>query len=156
MQTPTDYCANELRRQNYPHYLIPLLLPRDLRPRLWALYGFNLELMQVKFAARELTLQALRYQWWREAIERLFAGKIDAHPVLQALGTPPPAPESAFEALIVAHETEKGVEEALAGLVWVAVDGEYHNKINILIKEAQRRADSPLLPLYLWAKALIS
>ncbi|MEM1106659.1 MAG: squalene/phytoene synthase family protein [Pseudomonadota bacterium] len=51
-----------------------------------ALYAFNVELARVRSVVSEPTLGAIRYQWWRDALEELRAGKpARQHDVVRAL-----------------------------------------------------------------------
>lgn len=56
------------------------------RAQLIALYGFNYELARVRLAVSEPTLGAIRFQWWREALEALSAQQsARRHTVTEAL-----------------------------------------------------------------------
>ena len=78
-------CAAELRRLDYDRYLTALFARRPGRARLIALYAFNQEIARTAEMVSEPTLGAIRLQWWREAIEDAYQGRIRDHPVPQAL-----------------------------------------------------------------------
>lgn len=62
-----------------------LLMPQDKHARLCALFAFNLEISKVRETASQAMVGLIRLQWWRDAIQRLFNGHVDAHPVIEAL-----------------------------------------------------------------------
>ena len=66
-------------------YLASLFAPDARRPYLNALYAFNIELARVRDTVREPMLGELRLQWWREALDGMYAGDTPEHPVAQAL-----------------------------------------------------------------------
>lgn len=66
--------------------LAVLFAPPDARPDLFALYAFNVELAGVAEQVSEPDLGAIRFQWWREAIERATHGEAAGHPVADAVG----------------------------------------------------------------------
>lgn len=72
-------------RYDYERAIMVSLLPRRQRPLAWVLLAFNYELAKTREAVTEPTLGLIRLQWWREALQRLFAGHVDAHVVTQAL-----------------------------------------------------------------------
>ncbi|MEM9706532.1 MAG: squalene/phytoene synthase family protein [Pseudomonadota bacterium] len=52
------------------------------RAQLIALYAFRISILQVKHAVTEPGIAAIRYQWWREALQEVVDGKgVRAHPV---------------------------------------------------------------------------
>lgn len=58
----------------------------DERRSLVALYAFNIELARVRLVVSETTLGAIRFQWWREALDEIRAGgPVRKHDVVQAL-----------------------------------------------------------------------
>ena len=60
--------------------------PKPARRALIALYAFAYELARVRLVVTEPGLGAIRYQWWREALEEIEAGKPPrAHDVVGAL-----------------------------------------------------------------------
>lgn len=58
----------------------------QMRRRLLALYAFNWELARVRLAVSEPGLAAIRFQWWRDAIDEVMEGEsVRAHETLQAM-----------------------------------------------------------------------
>ncbi|MEL6663158.1 MAG: squalene/phytoene synthase family protein [Pseudomonadota bacterium] len=60
--------------------------PLEERRSLIALYAFNIELARVRLVVSETTLGAIRFQWWRDALDEIQAGgPLRKHDVVQAL-----------------------------------------------------------------------
>lgn len=104
-----SYTASLVRQHDPDRYLTSLFLKPDKREAAWALYAFNAELANIRDQVSEPMLAMIRLQWWREALESLYEGKLRQHPVLEALH---PAihsydlPQSELEPLIRARELE--------------------------------------------------
>ena len=79
----------------------------QLRADLIALYAFEVELMAVPTRVTQPTLAEMRYVWWREQMDGVFAGVArKGHPVLEALTDVVERhglERSPFDALIEAH-----------------------------------------------------
>jgi phytoene synthase len=79
----------------------------DRRADLIALYAFEAELMAIPTRVTQPLLAEMRYAWWREQMDGVFAGLArKGHPVLEALteGVARHAlPRDPFDALIEAH-----------------------------------------------------
>lgn len=102
------YLQEELRKHDPDRYLISLFAPKDRQAALWALFLFNLEVAKTRFLVTDTTLGLIRLQWWRDELDKLYAGQdAPAHPVLQGLE---PAirdyglPKALFDNLIYARE----------------------------------------------------
>jgi len=80
-----SYCAAEVRRADYDRFLAALFAPAGAREGLFALYAFNHEVAKVRETVSEPMLGQIRLQWWREAIDGLYAGKVRQHPVVEAM-----------------------------------------------------------------------
>ena len=78
-----------------------------LRADLIALYAFEAELMAIPSRVTQPLLAEMRYVWWREQMDGVFAGEPrKGHPVLEALTgvvTRHRLDRAPFEALIAAH-----------------------------------------------------
>ena len=107
MAEALSYCAREVRRADYDRYLTTLFAPPEARERLFALYAFNHEIAKVRETVSDATLGQIRLQWWREAIESIYAGVPRKHAVVEALAAAMaerrPA-RAGFDALIDARE----------------------------------------------------
>lgn len=88
MASPPDslsYCAAEVRRHDPDRFLCAMFAPADRREDLLALYAFNLEIARTREQVSERMLGQIRLQWWREAIEGVYAGAPRRHEVVQTL-----------------------------------------------------------------------
>ncbi len=65
--------------------LLALLAPEPARSAMSALLWLNAELVGAYRAAGEEMVALVRFQWWREAIERAARGAAAGHPALDAL-----------------------------------------------------------------------
>jgi NADH dehydrogenase [ubiquinone] 1 alpha subcomplex assembly factor 6 len=66
-------------------YLATLFAPAEVRETLFALYAFDHEIARVRGVVSEPMAGMIRFQWWREALEAVEAGRPLAHPVVAAL-----------------------------------------------------------------------
>jgi phytoene synthase len=106
---PAIYCADLVRRLDHDRYLCTLFAPTELRPYLFALYAFNVEIALVREQVSEPFLGQMRLQWWRETLADMAAGQIRQHPVAIALAAAIDAcrlPGDAFERIVVARESD--------------------------------------------------
>jgi len=81
----TDYCHDLVRAGDKDRYLTSLFTPDRLRPHLLALYAFNIEIARIRETVSEAALGEIRLHWWRDAIEGIYAGNSQGHPVIEAL-----------------------------------------------------------------------
>lgn len=100
-----DYCHELVRQGDRDRYLSTLLAPDAKRPQLLALYAFNIEIARIRETVSEATLGEIRLRWWTDAIEAVYAGEPQGHPVIAALapviaeaGLPKPALLNMIEA----------------------------------------------------------
>lgn len=102
-------CARLLRRYDYDRFLTGLFAPADRREALYAVYAFNLEIARTREAVSEPMLGQIRLQWWREAIEEIYAGRARRHEVVEPLAIAVAdlaLPRAAFDRLIDAREAD--------------------------------------------------
>ena len=93
-----------LSREDEDRWLSSRYAPVVVRQNLIALYAFNLELAKVRTIVSEPGLGAIRFQWWRDAIEELTAGHSPRkHDVVQVLAEAR-LPEKMCLGLIDGHE----------------------------------------------------
>lgn len=107
MAEAPSHCAALVRRVDYDRYLAALFAPAAARERLFALYAFNHEIAKVRETVSEPMIGQIRLQWWREAIDGIYAGAPRKHAVVDALAAAVAASRPAraeFEALIDARE----------------------------------------------------
>lgn len=65
-----------VRRHDHDRFLVSLLLPADRRADVWALLAFNLEIARVREAVSQPIIGQIRLQWWRDAIDEIYMGKV--------------------------------------------------------------------------------
>lgn len=80
-----DYCHDLVRSADKDRYLSSLFAPDEKRAQLLTLYAFNIEIARIRETVSEAMLGEIRLKWWHEAIESLYAGKSEGHPVIEAL-----------------------------------------------------------------------
>lgn len=80
-----DYCHDLVRQGDRDRYLAALLAPDAKRSNLLALYAFNIEIARIRETVSEAALGEIRLTWWADAIEALYAGERQGHPVIEAL-----------------------------------------------------------------------
>ena len=80
-----SYCAREVRRHDHDRYLTGLFAPAARRDALFALYAFNLEVAKTAELVSEAMLGRIRLQWWREALDEIYAGRVRRHEVVGPL-----------------------------------------------------------------------
>jgi len=105
-KTGYNYCADLVKRNDEDRYLSALFAPPVKRLTLFALYAFAHEIAHTASKVSEPMLGEIRFQWWREAVDGLFAGAPRRHEVIEALADSmerQPLPRAPFDALINAH-----------------------------------------------------
>lgn len=83
--SPAAHCATLARTHDRDRFLCAQFAPAAARDDLYALLAFNLELVRGAETASEPILGQMRVQWWRDAMDDIFAGRPPGHPVAQAL-----------------------------------------------------------------------
>lgn len=104
--TNSEHCEAAARRDDPDRWLASLFAPDAARPRLAALLAFSSELARTREQVSQPMLGEIRLQWWRDAIEGIFAGRPRAHPVVRALAEAIAArglPREPFDRLIDAR-----------------------------------------------------
>jgi phytoene synthase len=79
------YCLDQVRRYDRDRYLAALFARAPARDDLMALYAFNLEVAKTREMVREPMMGLLRLQWWRDAVDEIYAGNERRHQVVQPL-----------------------------------------------------------------------
>ena len=69
-----DQTLNIARTHDPDRFLLSLLCPNKHRPALWALIAFNYEVAKTAEVVTEPITGKIRLQWWRDAIEEIYAG----------------------------------------------------------------------------------
>lgn len=79
------YCRTEARRFDPDRYFSSLFAGEQGSRALQALYAFNLEIAKTRETVSETMLGHIRLQWWREALDGIYAGTPRNHAVVTAL-----------------------------------------------------------------------
>ncbi len=82
--TPEAYCQEKAAKSGSSFYYAFLFLPPQRRAAITALYAFCREVDDVVDESTDPSLAARTLDWWREEIDRLYAGT-PTHPVTRAL-----------------------------------------------------------------------
>ena len=108
----TDHFASSealVRRADYDRYLAALFAPATMRPHLFALYAFNYEVAKTAGSVSQPVMGQIRLQWWREAVEEIYAGRARNHEVVRALAETAQArdlPRALLDEMIDAREND--------------------------------------------------
>lgn len=78
-------CGAELRRHDHDRFMTCLFAPPERRESLFALYAFNYEVAKTPERVSEPMIGQMRIQWWREAIDGVYAGTPRRHHVVEPL-----------------------------------------------------------------------
>ncbi len=70
----TEAFAGLVERGDPDRWRSAMTAPRVARPGLMALYAFNLEIARAPWVASDPLLAQIRLQWWRDALDEIFAG----------------------------------------------------------------------------------
>jgi phytoene synthase len=65
----TAYLAALVRAEDRPRYYATLFAPAELRPALFALYGFAAEIARIPHQISDPTLGEIRLEWWKESLQ---------------------------------------------------------------------------------------
>jgi len=102
-----SYSGELVRQYDHDRFLTAIFAPATARENLFALYAFNIEIAKVAEVVSEPLIGHMRLQWWRDTLDRLYAGEPVAHAVAQPLGVAIAAgglDRGAFDTLIEARE----------------------------------------------------
>jgi phytoene synthase len=101
-------CAMLARRHDRDRFLGALLLPEACREHAFALLAFNSEISRIPDLVHEPLVGRIRFAWWREALDEIYAGKSPrAHEVLVPLAAAireHRLPRPVFERMLDARE----------------------------------------------------
>jgi NADH dehydrogenase [ubiquinone] 1 alpha subcomplex assembly factor 6 len=102
-----SYPADQVRRYDHDRFMTAIFAPPSVREHLFALYAFNIEVAKTGEIVSESLIGQIRLQWWRDTLDRLYAGEIVAHGVARPLGAAIAScrlERAAFDRLIDARE----------------------------------------------------
>lgn len=107
--TGLGFAAEQVRLYDHDRYLTAIFAPPGIRDHAFALYAFNVEIAKTREVVTEPLIGQMRLQWWRDALDRLYAGETIAHEVARPLGEAVRAAgleRSLFDRLIDAREAD--------------------------------------------------
>lgn len=81
------YCVEALKTRDYDNYIWAMQLPKHLRPSIFTLRAFDLELTAIPAQAKQTMILRMRFQWWRDAINSAYKGRPANQPVISALAS---------------------------------------------------------------------
>ena len=81
------YLRDELRQLDPDRFLTSLFAPKPFQPALWILYRLNAEFHRIPDLVTETTLGHIRFQWWRDVLDRIQHQQSVTHPLAQGLAT---------------------------------------------------------------------
>jgi len=84
--TGLSYPADQVRRYDHDRFVTAIFATASMREHLFALYAFNIEIAKTGEVVSEPLIGQIRLQWWRDTLDRLYAGEKVAHAVAQPLG----------------------------------------------------------------------
>jgi phytoene synthase len=79
-----EHCGTLVHQHDRDRWLASLFAPADKRPRLHALYAFNIEIARIRDVVSDPMPGEIRMQWWTEALQEAARGDVRAHPVADA------------------------------------------------------------------------
>ncbi len=83
----TEACAALVERADPARFAAVMAAPAPLRPRLWPLYAFNIEVARAPWVSKEPMIAEMRLQWWRDVIDGAGQGIAPAHEVAGPFAT---------------------------------------------------------------------
>ena len=85
MNDAAKHCFDSVRANDKDRFLASLFAPEDKRPHLLALYAFDIEIGRIPNLISEPAVGEIRYQWWLDALDAIYNGDAQDHPLAQAL-----------------------------------------------------------------------
>ncbi|MCH2548057.1 MAG: squalene/phytoene synthase family protein [Alphaproteobacteria bacterium] len=70
-----DYCTQQVMKHDRERMLCMMMSPQPARAALVSLLAWNLEIAKISEIASEDMVGLIRFQWWRDAIEEIYAEK---------------------------------------------------------------------------------
>ncbi|GAB1868706.1 UPF0551 protein C8orf38-like protein [Camponotus japonicus] len=80
-QTPSEYCLQLVRRNDYENFLCTLLLPHNIKSAAFAIRAFNVEVAQVEDQVSDNKIGAMRLQFWTDALNNIYNDQPPRSPV---------------------------------------------------------------------------
>ena len=79
-------CAALVEKADPERFAAAMVSPVAVRPKLFALYAFNVEVSRAPWVTQEAMIAEMRLQWWRDALEEIASGgPVRRHEVITPL-----------------------------------------------------------------------
>ena len=85
MNDTEAHCRSLVRQHDRDRYLASLFAPEAKQAHLLALLAFNAELTRIPATVSDAQIGEIRFQWWLDSLDGIFAGQPQDHPVAIAL-----------------------------------------------------------------------
>ena len=79
-----DNCEELVRLHDRDRYIATLFAPDHLRPHLFALYAFGVEIARIPTLVSDPQIGEIRLQWWLDTLSAIEAKQMVDHPVARA------------------------------------------------------------------------
>ena len=109
--TALSYAGEQVRLYDHDRFMTAIFAPAAVREHLFALYAFNIELAKTREIVSEPLIGQMRLQWWRDTLDKVYAGETIKHEVARPLGAAIVAcgiAREVFDPLIDAREFDLG------------------------------------------------
>jgi NADH dehydrogenase [ubiquinone] 1 alpha subcomplex assembly factor 6 len=85
-----EHCRELVKKHDFENYLGGLLVPKQYQSAFFAIRAFNIEIATIKDSTHSNPHSGrIRFQWWRDIIDQIYAGKdiarVEQQPVARAL-----------------------------------------------------------------------
>lgn len=102
------YTGTIVRRGDPDRFFLSVMYPKNTHVPVWSLLAFQHEIAKTREVVTEPTLGLIRLQWWRDALDHIYAGHpVPPHEILQPLADviqKYKLPQAEFEQLLQARE----------------------------------------------------
>ena len=78
-------CGQLVQQYDRDRYLCALFTDTIRREALFSIYAFYYEISRIKFRVTDPLLGQIRFQWWRESIDKVLEGRIERHEIIIGL-----------------------------------------------------------------------
>jgi len=82
---PVGYCKELVRKHDYESFLLAPFYPKHAQAGYFAIKAFSVELAMVQDNVSNVTIGAMRMQFWRDALQGCVQGRPPQHPIALAL-----------------------------------------------------------------------
>ena len=85
LESPQTNVSLQTRTVDHDRYLCALFAPSNIQQSIFAIILFNAEIARVWDNVSEPMLGAIRFQWWRESIKKVYSGDVNDHYIIRLL-----------------------------------------------------------------------